>query len=122
MIAYLIDPKAKTMTQVDYSGDLHHMYDLIGCDAVDAVEINQQGDTLWVDDEGLFVPREELHLFRMQGAAAATHRALAGRALLTGCDAEGDTCAPHYAQHEYFDALYFQLQQGAMFYVKAQRQ
>jgi len=121
MIAYLIDPKTRTMAQVEYSGDLDELYKLLGCNTVDAVEVNSHGDTLWVDDEGLFVPREDLYLFYMAGSHAATPDALAGRALLTGCNAKGNTCAPHYAQHEYFDNLYFQLRQGTHFYVKAQK-
>lgn len=51
MRAILIDPEAKTITEVDYNGKLEDIYRLTRCDCVDLVRIGHH--VIYVDDEGL---------------------------------------------------------------------
>lgn len=72
--------------------ELKHMYDLIGCDLVEAVRLPKDID-IWVDEEGLLKsgnivigykvePNEESDGFELQ---------LAGNALFLSSDEEGNT-------------------------------
>lgn len=53
MKAYLIDPTNQTVTQVEHDGSLQDLYAHTRCQCIDAVRINEQGDCVFVDDEGL---------------------------------------------------------------------
>lgn len=88
MNAYLIDPFAQTVTQVEYSGDYQHIYKLIDADTFDVVYFNRKNDGVFVDDEGLFKPEQAF--FKIAGIP----NPLAGKALVLGCDDEGDSVAP----------------------------
>lgn len=85
--AYLIDPEAKTVTEVTYDGDFRSIYRLIGAEAFDAARFDEEGDTVFVDDEGLFKPYE---YFMIQGYS----QPLAGKGLVLGSDEEGDSVKP----------------------------
>lgn len=85
----LIDPFTRTVSEVEYNGQYKHIYDLIQCDTYDAARINQHGDAIFVDDEGLF--KEEQAFFWHEDYP----QPLAGRGLLLGCRAtDGETIAP----------------------------
>lgn len=85
---FLVDPHTQTISEVQYRGEYEHIYELINCDTFDAARINRSGDSLFVDDEGLF----------KDGQAFFVHadypQPLAGKALVLGCDREGETVAP----------------------------
>jgi hypothetical protein len=84
MKAFLIDPFAKVVTEVDYNGDYHQIYDFIKADLFDAVRANKYDDTLFVDDEGLFKDDQAFFKWKTYG------QPLAGRAVLLGTDNDGE--------------------------------
>jgi hypothetical protein len=85
MKAYLIDPFARTVTQVEYSGDYKEISALIGCQLFDAVRIGANGDTIFVDDEGLLNGPTEF--FKHSSYPSP----LAGKGLVLGTDDEGES-------------------------------
>lgn len=83
MRAILIDPVARSFTEVDYNGDWKTISKHLGCELFDIV-FTELGD-VYVDDEGLFVPDQKF--FMIEGC-----QPLAGRGLVFGrVDDEGDT-------------------------------
>ena len=99
--AYLIDPFAKPVTSVEWNGDYHHISQLIGADCYDLARINRHGDGVFVDDEGLF--KEEQAFFRVAGYP----QPLAGKGLILGCDAEGESVAPSITLEDATDLVSF---------------
>jgi hypothetical protein len=86
MRAILIDPFTQTIEEVDYSGDYKDIYGLIECDLFTTVYLpNTSDDTLFVDDEGLYV--ENQRFFKIDGF----EQPLAGCGLLLGTDKEGES-------------------------------
>jgi hypothetical protein len=83
MKAILINPKLKTITEVDYKGTLESIYDFTGCDCVDGVRL-ANGDILYVDDEGLYKP--ELNFFILSNP----FQPLAGNGLVVGLSDDGE--------------------------------
>jgi len=88
MKAFLIDPYEGSIEQVDYSGDYEDIYRLIDCQLFDCVRINRNGDTIYIDDEGLY--RDNQEFFMVEGY----HSPLCGKALVLGTDKNGDSEAP----------------------------
>lgn len=86
--AYLIDPAARTVTQVEYTGDYTNIYTHIDADCFDIVRVYRNGDGIFVDDEGLLKPQEHFFLHRNYP------NPLAGKGLMLGCDEEGESIAP----------------------------
>lgn len=84
MKAILIDPYEQTIKQVDYNGDFRQIYDLIEVDTFDVARINN-GDGIFVDDNGLY--NAPTHFFEH----ADYPQPLAGKGLIIGCDAEGES-------------------------------
>ena len=88
MRAFLIDPHTRTISQTEYNGDSHQINELIGADTFTAVYPAPpfgQGDTIYLDDEGLFQPNQAF--FMVPGYPDP----LAGKALVLGSDAEGES-------------------------------
>lgn len=85
----LIDPVAKTITEVTLNGDYKEIHKQIGADCFDAVYVDRRPDgsteAIFVDDEGLYREGQEFFLWR--GYA----QPLAGRGLILGANEEGDT-------------------------------
>ena len=96
MKAYLIDPAARTVEQVQYSGDYHQIYELIGASTFDVAYINAKRDGLFVDDEGMLRDPETQSYFLVQGCP----NPLAGKALCLGCNDEGESVAPRITLQE----------------------
>ena len=88
MKAYLVDPVAKTVTEVEHDGDYRDIYKHIQADCFTALSINTMGDALYLDDEGLY--RDGQRYFHLKGYP----QPLGGRGLLLGTDDEGDSIAP----------------------------
>jgi len=66
MKAILIDTPKQTIEIVDYSGDYKDIYTLLGCELFTSVYLEGVGqDTLYVDDEGLYV--ENQVFFKIKG-------------------------------------------------------
>jgi hypothetical protein len=90
MKAYLIDPFAQTVTEVEYSGDYKHIYAMIEADTFDCARFNQHGDAVFVDDEGLINGKEQ-RFFTVKGYGSP----LAGKGFVLGCDMNtGDSKDP----------------------------
>lgn len=74
MKAYLIDPVAKTVTEVETNGELRGpsempgIYEHTRCNCVDRAYFNREGDKVWVDDDGWH--NGALHKY---GAFVVTH-------------------------------------------------
>ncbi len=91
MKAYLIDPAAKAVTEVDYDGDYKSIYKLIGADLFDTVRINRENDVIFVDDEGLLKPQAHFWRYGHLG------HDLCGKGLVLGTDDDGDSISPKIA-------------------------
>lgn len=91
MKAILIDPFARTVTEVDYSGDYHDIYQIIDCDTFTCVAAAGSGETLFVDDEGLINGKQQA-FFGWMGYP----QPLAGKALLLGTDLMGESMATNF--------------------------
>lgn len=91
MKAILIDPVARTVTEVDadFAGDYRQISAHLGREYFTAASsINRRGDVLFVDDDGLFKPDQQFFLW------GGLDSPLAGRGLILGSDSEGDTAPP----------------------------
>lgn len=87
MKGILIDPFTQTVSEVDVAKGIDAIYALIQAPVFGVYRLNEAGDGLYVDDEGLF--REEQKAF-----ALATGEVFAGRALVLGVDDEGNSISP----------------------------
>jgi hypothetical protein len=97
---YLIDPFAKTVTEVGYSGDFRQIYSLIECETFDVARVNKHGDSIFIDDEGLIVEKPQA-FFWFDGYP----QPLAGKGLLLGSDSDGESVSPHVTLQEVKDRL-----------------
>jgi hypothetical protein len=88
MKAFLIDPERQVILPITIADTLEAMYELIGCDLVEPVRLNQQGDTVWVDEEGLLKP-DPRHFFRIVSADGVGTE-LAGKGIVTGSTPDGN--------------------------------
>jgi hypothetical protein len=82
MDAYLIDPKMLQVTKVTIGTDYTEIYKFIECSCFTTIEINNKGDALYIDDEGLLVDWNEQVFFKYEG----WYGPLAGKGLVLGCD------------------------------------
>jgi hypothetical protein len=97
MKAFLIDPVAKTITEVEHKtdgkdGGLRDIYTLLGCDLIDIVRM-RDGDGAYVDDEGLLKspsPDSFWAMPELYGEVAAW----TGKGLVLGSDAKGVSTEP----------------------------
>jgi len=99
MKAILIDPKAKQVMQIDYSGDYRHIYEHLSFQnaegmthkprAFDVVRTPTGGDGIYVDDEGLYVSAEDKHWYNIK--YNDQDMMLVNRSLVIGCDDEGNS-------------------------------
>lgn len=87
--AYLIDPFNETVSEVKYSGDYQDIYKLIDCETFTCVELNEHGDTVFVDDEGLVNGRYQ-DFFKLRGYPSP----LAGKGLVLGTNEDGESVEP----------------------------
>jgi len=87
MRAILIDPFAKTVSEIDINKDdvLSGLYSAMQCDTVDVVRYMDVD--IWVDDEGLM--KENQKFFHM----VAGHQPLAGRAVIMESNDAGESIA-----------------------------
>lgn len=94
--AYLINVQTLEISDIEV-GDYTTIYKHIGneCSAFDCVTLNEKGDTLYVDDEGLMKPNS---LFIIQTSRGV--RRLAGNAVVLGTNSEGDSIAPSLTKRE----------------------
>lgn len=86
MRAILIDPKTRTITEVEYDGNYKSIYRLIDCDTFTVVQIDDI-NSIFVDDNGLL--NNPRYFFIWKGYA----QPLANKGLILGCDEEGESIA-----------------------------
>jgi hypothetical protein len=98
MKAWLINPFDKTITEVEHNGDYRHIYTLIDCDTFDCVRFSDNGDAIYVDDEGLLKDLEKQAFFALPSIYPDS--AYAGNGLVLGVDGEGSTVAPETSLEE----------------------
>lgn len=88
--AILIDPVARTVTEVDQEGGLQPLYDRLSCEGfrpcndINAVMVAPR-QAMYVDGEGLLI--ENLPMFTFIGSG---QQGFAGRGLIVGTNDEGD--------------------------------
>lgn len=76
MKAFLIDPSAKTVTEIDYNGKFEQAYGLMDCSMIQFV-YPISAHILMVDEEGLFKTHQSHFLFdgeQYVGRAILTHK------------------------------------------------
>jgi len=101
MKAVLIDPHTKTVTDVQLQDGnrLEEMRELIGCDLLTAITL-ESGDSLFLDDEGLYVPGQKFFALPEDYIEP-----LAGRALVLGLDhSNGESIDAHYDASDILDS------------------
>lgn len=101
MKAILINPFTHSVQSVEYSGDYNQIYKLIECETFDVARINDRGDGIFVDDEGLF--KEYNAFFYIEGYP----QPLAGRGLMLGCDENGESVEPTLSAQEVRERTHF---------------
>ena len=85
MRGILIDPFTRSISEVETSGKLAEIYELLGVDLITAVSLNEN-QSLFLDDEGLMVLKENQEYWNWKGS----NQPYAGRGLILGLDANGD--------------------------------
>lgn len=85
MRGILIDPFTKTVEEIETSGKLAEIYELLGVEIVTAVSIDEE-NSLFLDDEGLMVPKGDQEYWQLRGA----NQPYAGKGLILGLDEEGE--------------------------------
>lgn len=95
MRAILINPKDKTVTEVEYTGDYRNIYEHIEADCFDVLRLgDREGHTIFVDDEGLINDKVVTHgVFRYGDRNRAVGRVLAGHGLILATDNTGESVA-----------------------------
>jgi len=91
MKALLIDPKERTITEVDVPRGRQAAMEipkLIDCDWFCVGAYLPEGDTVYVDDEGLLYDQKAVHLFQLDPRVIKTSSSqpLAGKGLVMGAD------------------------------------
>ena len=80
MKAIFIDAVNKTIERIDFEGDYKDIQDKISVDCFTCAEINQAGDVVYVDDEGLMNGTDDF--FFIEGM----YQPFAGNGLILGTD------------------------------------
>ena len=93
MKAFLIDPYAMTVTEVQYGGDYNEIYKLTDCDIFTCVTFNEHEDSIFIDDEGLINGKEQA-FFRVVDTPRGPSYPLVGKGLVLGTNEEGESVEP----------------------------
>ena len=89
MRAILINPMQESIRHISYDGDYKSIYRIIQCTTFEAVYPFDNGDTLWIDEEGLL--RESNFAFNIKADNPKFNQTIMGSALILGTDAEGES-------------------------------
>lgn len=85
MRGILIDPFTREVKEIDTSGSLIEIYNDLGVDVVTVLSIDME-NALYLDDEGLLVPKESQEYWQWHGS----NQPYAGRGLILGVLDDGD--------------------------------
>ena len=89
MRAILINPMQESIRYTSYDGDFRSIYKILQCTTYEAVYPFDNGDTLWIDEEGLL--KESNFAFDILGSNELWNRTYLGSAMILGVDAEGES-------------------------------
>ena len=95
MKAILINPETQEVKSIQIEKGIDAIYKEMGCSMVGAFGINEQGDSIFYDDEGLF--KEQKGGFMMKD----WNYPVVGKCLVMGCDentgeSQDVACHPKY--------------------------
>lgn len=107
--AHLINPVKRIITEVIIDGDYKQLYELLHCQIFTAVQINEKRDTIYVDDEGLFVENQVFFLHKDY-----PYQPLAGYGLVVGTDDEGESITPSVSLQETREKVTFLSRAGLL--------
>lgn len=88
MKAILIDPYKETVTEVDYSGNFEDINQLLDSRCFTVVHLDEKGNDLYVDDEGLLRGNLSFEKFIKMSSYPEP---LVGKGLVLGSDNMGDS-------------------------------
>jgi len=111
MEAYFIDAANKSVTLIDYDGDWRSINKIVGCETFTVVNANEYGDSIFLDDEGHFVPDQ--NYFWFDGYPSM----LAGNGLVLGCNSEGESIEPCQSIEWFKERIRFQNKDTAPLFV-----
>ncbi len=99
MNVIIIDPRERTIKQVTVKGESHEwLAEVISCNMFCIGSyIGQEGDAVFVDDEGLLYEDLPTYFFKIDGRVlqSSNPQMLAGKAVLMGCDeSTGESQSP----------------------------
>ena len=89
MKSILINPMQESIRHISYDGDPKSIYRILQCTTYEAVYPFENGDTLWIDEEGLL--NESNFAFDILGSNELWHRTYLGSAMILGVDDEGES-------------------------------
>lgn len=90
MKCLVIDAVNRTIREDEYSGDYKDIYRLGGFDLMTAIALDDKGETLFIDDEGLL--KEDLNdCFLLHGPDFNYPQPLAGNGVILGTNEEGES-------------------------------
>lgn len=89
MRAILINPMQESIRHISYDGDPKSIYRILQCTLYEAVYPFDNGDTLWIDEEGLL--KESNFAFDILGSNEEYYGTYLGSAMILGVDAEGES-------------------------------
>lgn len=111
--AHLIDPVKRIVTLVTIRGDYTELYKHLHCQIFTAVQINNMQDTIYVDDEGLYVDNQLFFYHKNYPS-----QPLAGYGLVVGTDEEGESVNPKVTLEETIQAVTFMSRSDVMEWVR----
>ena len=91
MKALFIDPTDETIRFLSYDGDYKSIYRILGCRTFEAVSPFDNGDTLWIDEEGLLKDSNFAFKIKADDEKKFSWQTVLGKALVLGTDAEGES-------------------------------
>jgi hypothetical protein len=101
MKAIFIDSENQEVREVDYDGDFHFISNIIGCDLFTCVQLNDENDTIYVDDEGLINGTD--NFFLIEGYP----QPLAGNGLILRTNDMGESEEPFISVDEVAEMVTF---------------
>ena len=105
MKAILIDPKACSVSEVEWDGKLPSLYRELGCTCVEAIRL-PRGGCVYLDEEGR-LKGERYDLFYIEGEAGVYD--IYGRSLVVGSDGEGGDVDSPFSVEEIQERVRFMI-------------
>ena len=91
MKAILINPKEEIIRVISYDGDYKSIYQILECRMFECVYPFDNGDTLFIDEEGLLKDSNYSFSIKADDKKQFPWQTVMGKALVLGTDAEGES-------------------------------